>query len=120
MSKSDPNSGIFIHNTDDEIKKKINKAWCDEGILENNPILAIAESIIFSKFNEIAIERPEKFGGNITYANYIDLENDFKEKKLHPGDLKQTVGNYLVKIVSPIREKLNLSDELSEAIKKSF
>ena len=22
MSKSDPNSGIFIHNTDDEIKKK--------------------------------------------------------------------------------------------------
>jgi len=120
MSKSDPNSGIFIHNTDDEIKKKINKAWCDEGILENNPILAIAESIIFSKFNEIAVERPEKFGGNITYANYIDLENDFKEKKLHPGDLKQTVGNYLVKIVSPIREKLNLSDELSEAIKKSF
>ena len=120
MSKSDPNSGIFIHNTDDEIKKKINKAWCDEGILENNPILAIAESIIFSKFNEITIERPEKFGGNITYANYIDLENDFKEKKLHPGDLKQTVGNYLVKIVSPIREKLNLSDELSEAIKKSF
>ncbi|MGY5140330.1 MAG: tyrosine--tRNA ligase [Candidatus Nitrosopumilus sp. Bin_571-38] len=120
MSKSDPNSGIFIHNTDDEIRKKINKAWCDEGILENNPILAIAESIIFSKFNEMVVERPEKFGGNITYANYIDLENDFKEKKLHPGDLKQTVGNYLVKIVSPIREKLNLSDELSEAIKKSF
>ena len=27
MSKSDPNSGIFIHNTDDEIRKKINKAW---------------------------------------------------------------------------------------------
>jgi tyrosyl-tRNA synthetase len=48
------------------------------------------------------------------------LENDFKGKKLHPGDLKQTVGNYLVKIVSPIREKLNLSDELSETIKKSF
>jgi len=25
MSKSDPNSGVFIHNTDDEIKKKIIK-----------------------------------------------------------------------------------------------
>ena len=39
MSKSDPNSGIFIHNTDDEIRKKINKAWCDErNYSENNPI----------------------------------------------------------------------------------
>lgn len=120
MSKSDPNSGIFIHNTDDEIKKKINKAWCDEGIIKNNPILAIAESIIFSKFNEINVERPEKFGGNVSYSNYNQLKMDFVEKKLHPGDLKQTVGNYLVKIISPIREKLNLSDEIHEAIKKSF
>jgi hypothetical protein len=30
------------------------------------------------------------------------------------------VGGYLVKVISPIREKLNLSDEISEAIKKSF
>ena len=120
MSKSDPNSGIFIHNTDEEIKKKINKAWCDEGIIENNPILAIAESIIFHEFSEMKVERPEKFGGNVSYSNYSQLETDFVEKKLHPGDLKQTVGNYLVKIISPIREKLNLSDELSETIKKSF
>ena len=120
MSKSDPNSGIFIHNTDEEIKKKINKAWCDEGIIENNPILAIAESIIFHEFSEMKVERPEKFGGNVSYSNYKQLETDFVEKKLHPGDLKQTVGNYLVKIISPIREKLNLSDELSETIKKSF
>ena len=120
MSKSDPNSGIFIHNTDEEIKKKINKAWCEEGIIENNPILAIAESIIFHEFSEMKVERPEKFGGNVSYSNYSQLETDFVEKKLHPGDLKQTVGNYLVKIISPIREKLNLSDELSETIKKSF
>jgi len=120
MSKSDPNSGIFIHNTDEEIKKKINKAWCEEGVFENNPLLAISESVIFHEFNEMNIERPEKFGGNISYSNYKQLEKDFVEQKLHPGDLKQTVGNYLVKIISPIREKLNLSEELQEAIKKSY
>jgi tyrosyl-tRNA synthetase len=48
------------------------------------------------------------------------LEKDFTGKKLHPGDLKQTVGNYLVKVISPIRDKLNLNEELSETIKKSF
>lgn len=120
MSKSDPNSGIFIHNTDDEIKKKINKAWCDESMIENNPILAIAESIIFRKFDKIEVQRPEKFGGNVVYENYLEMKNDFSEKKLHPGDLKQTVGNYLVQIISPIREKLNLSQELFDAIKKSY
>ena len=120
MSKSDPNSGIFIHNSDDEIRKKIKKAWCEEANIENNPLLEISKSVIFHEFNEINVERPEKFGGNVSYTNYNQLEKDFAEKKLHPGDLKQTVGNYLVKVVSPIREKLNLSEELNDAIKKSF
>jgi len=119
MSKSDPNSGVFIHNTDDEIKKKISKAWCEEANTQNNPLLEIVRTIIFHEFNEINVERPEKFGGNISYTDYNQLETDFAEKKLHPGDLKQTVGSYLVKIISPIREKLNLSEELYEIIKKS-
>jgi tyrosyl-tRNA synthetase len=120
MSKSDPNSGIFIHNTDEEIKKKISKAWCEEANIQNNPLLEISKTVIFHEFSEMKVERPEKFGGNVSYSNFSQLETDFVEKKLHPGDLKQTVGNYLVKIISPIREKLNLSDELSETIKKSF
>ena len=120
MSKSDPNSGIFIHNKDDEIKKKISKAWCEEANIENNPLLEISRTIIFHEFKEMKVERPEKFGGNVSYADYCQLEKDFAEKKLHPGDLKQTVGNYLVKVISPIRDKLNLNEELSEAIKKSF
>ena len=120
MSKSDPNSGVFIHNTDEEIKKKISKSWCEEGNIESNPLLEISRTVIFHEFNEMKVERPEKFGGNVSYGSYDELEKDFVEKKLHPGDLKQTVGNYLVQVISPIREKLNLDEELSEAIKKSF
>ena len=120
MSKSDPNSGIFIHNTDNEIKKKINKAWCEETNIQNNPLLEIARTIIFHEFKEINIERPEKFGGNVSYNKYEQLEKDFSEKKLHPGDLKQTIGNYLIEVISPIREKLNLNEEIQYAIKKSY
>ncbi|MDH3361295.1 MAG: tyrosine--tRNA ligase [Nitrosopumilus sp.] len=120
MSKSDPNSGIFIHNTDEEIKKKISKAWCEEANIQNNPLLEIARTLILHEFDEINVERPEKFGGNVSYSDYTQLETDFVEKKLHPGDLKQTVGNYLVKIISPIRDKLNLHEEIFEVIKKSY
>ena len=120
MSKSDPNAGIFIHNSDDEIKTKIKKGFCDEGITENNPILEIAEHVVFHEFDTVSIERPEKFGGNVSYDNFESLESDFSQKKLHPADLKQAVGEYLVKIVSPIREQLALSDELSDLIKNSY
>ncbi len=120
MSKSDPNSGIFIHNTDDEIRKKINKAWCEEANTQNNPLLEMARTVIFHEFSEVTVSRPEKFGGNASYADYNQLEADFARKMLHPGDLKQTVGDYLVKIISPIRDTLNLDKELEETIRKSF
>lgn len=120
MSKSDPNSGVFIHNTDDEIRTKMKKAWCEEANIENNPVLEIAKHVIFHEFNEIKIERPEKFGGNVEYLDYNSLEKDFADKKLHPTDLKQSVGEYIVRIISPIREKLQLSQELFDEIKKSY
>ena len=119
MSKSDPNSGIFIHDSNDEIKSKIKKAWCEEGNSENNPLLEISKQVIYHEFDEMKIERPEKFGGNVSYYNYSDLESDFAQKKLHPSDLKQSVADYLIKIISPVRDKIVLKDKLFEAIKKN-
>ncbi len=119
MSKSNPNSGIFIHDTDGEIRNKIKKAWCEEGNIEANPLLEISKHIIFHESSEMSVERPEKFGGNVSYSDYSQLESDFNSKKLHPTDLKQTVAEYLVKIVGPIRDKISLSEELSDLIKNS-
>jgi len=119
MSKSDPNSTIFIHDTDDEIKSKINKAWCEEGNIENNPLLEISKQIIFHEYNEMKAERPEKFGGNVSYSEYSQLESDFANKKLHPTDLKQSVSNLLIPLVSKIRDKVVLNQEISDVIKNS-
>ncbi|MFB3096614.1 MAG: tyrosine--tRNA ligase [Nitrosopumilaceae archaeon] len=119
MSKSDPKSGILIHDSDEEISSKINKAWCEEGNIEKNPLLEISRHVIFHEFDEMNVERPEKFGGNVIYTEYSQLELDFGAKKLHPSDLKRTVANYLVKIISPIRNKLELKKELFDAIKNS-
>jgi len=119
MSKSKSASGIFVHDTDEEINSKFKKAWCPEGMVEKNPVLEISKYIIFHKFNEVTVERPEKFGGNVTYTSYQDLEGDFAQKKLHPSDLKATVSKYVTEIIRPIREKITLTPELAEAIKKT-
>lgn len=117
MSKSKSASGIFIHDTDKEIEAKFKKAWCPEGIVEKNPILEIFRYVVFHQFNEITIERPEKFGGNVSYTSYQQLEKDFAEKKLHPSDLKFAAGKYVSDIIRPIREKLVLSQDLYKSIK---
>ncbi|TLX66195.1 MAG: tyrosine--tRNA ligase [Thaumarchaeota archaeon] len=119
MSKSKSDSGIFIHDSDDEIKSKFKKAWCPEGVVENNPLLEISRCLIFHEFKEIIVERPSKFGGNITFTSYQQLEKEFSEKKLHPSDLKETVSRYIVEIIKPIRHKLVLSEELVNAIRQT-
>ena len=119
MSKSKSGSGIFVHDSDEEINLKFKKAWCPEGIVDKNPVLEISKHIVFHEFNEVIVERPAKFGGNVTYTNYQDLERDFAQKKLHPSDLKATVSKYVTDIIRPIREKIVLTEELSEAIKRT-
>ncbi len=117
MSKSKAASGIFIHDTDEEIGAKFKKAWCPEGIVEKNPILEIFRYVVFHQFKDIVIERPEKFGGNVSYTTYHQLEKDFVEKKIHPSDLKFAAGKYVSDIIRPLREKLVLSQDLYESIK---
>ncbi len=104
MSKSKPFSSIFIHDDEHTIRSKINRAWCPEGIVDNNPILEIARYIIFHEYDEFTIERPSKYGGNITFYNYKELEEAFSKRLLHPLDLKNGVSNYLNKIIEPIRK----------------
>jgi tyrosyl-tRNA synthetase len=119
MSKSKAGSGIFIHDSDDEIKLKIKKSWCPEGIIEGNPLLEISRHLIFHEFKELIVERPSKFGGNIIFTSYPQLEKEFGEKKLHPSDLKDAVSRYIIEIIKPIREKLVLSKELADAIRQT-
>ena len=120
MSKSDPDSSIFMHDTDIQIQKKIKKAWCEEGEIEKNPVLAIAKNIIFHQTNEVTVERPEKFGGNVSFENYESLESAFANNSLHPADLKRTVGEELAKVVAPIRDRLDLSDETVQIIQNNL
>ena len=47
------------------------------------------------------IERPEKFGGNLKFTNYKELEQAFVDG-LHPLDLKNAVAKYVNMILEPI------------------
>jgi len=104
MSSSVQNSFISIRDTKKEILKKISKAYCQKGDPKNNPILSITKLVVFPKFEKVKITRPEKFGGNLEFKNYEDLEKSFESGKLHALDLKNSVSGYLEKMIAPIRK----------------
>ncbi len=105
MSKSKPDTCIFIHDEPAEIRRKIKKAFCPEGEVEFNPVLDWAKNLIFrEKDCKMEIKRPEKFGGNITFDSYEALEKAFLNKDLHPMDLKNAVAEEVVVLLAPARE----------------
>ena len=105
MSKSIPNSAIYMTDSEEEIRKKIKIAFCPEGDIRYNPLLDWAKYLVF--INEktfLKVNRDEKFGGNKTFNSYEELEKDFLEKKLHPLDLKSAMADKLVEILKPAME----------------
>ena len=97
MSSSVPNSFVSIRDSKLDIVKKINKAYCKVGDIKNNPILAITRLILFPRFEKVKIVKK-------TFDNYEKLEKEFESGKLHPADLKNSVADYLEKIIAPIRK----------------
>lgn len=105
MSSSKPETMIKVEDKPEEIKEKINKAYCPLE-KDGNPVLQIYEYILFPRLESVEIKRPEKFGGDVTFASYAELETAYLGKKLHPMDLKNTASTRLAEILEPVREKV--------------
>ncbi|MBT4631003.1 tyrosine--tRNA ligase [Candidatus Woesearchaeota archaeon] len=103
MSSSEKESFISIRDSDEAIKKKINKTHCVAGE-KNSPILEIIKLIIFPRVKMFIMNRPTKFGGSLKFDDYEKLEKGFTSKKIHPLDLKNSVSEYLINIITPIRK----------------
>jgi tyrosyl-tRNA synthetase len=104
MSKSMPETSIFVHDSTEAIMKKVNSAYCPPRVLEGNALIEYSKYIVFRKRRSLAIDRPEKYGGNVEFFSSEELEEAYAGGKLHPADLKRGVGEALDSIISPIRE----------------
>ena len=104
MSKSKPETAIFMTDSREDILRKFSKAYCPEGKEEDNPVLEYAKYIVFEKFDKIIIKRPAKFGGDLNVRSYDELRDLFLAKKIHPLDLKNTIAEYIDKLIEPVRK----------------
>ncbi|VVB65920.1 Tyrosine--tRNA ligase [Candidatus Gugararchaeum adminiculabundum] len=112
MSKSKPETCIYVHDSEEEIKKKMGKAFCPERTIENNPIIDLAEQIMMRDGNVLRITRPAKFGGDIDFNNVAELKKGYADGKLHPVDLKAAVAFELARVLEPSRKYFEKHSEL--------
>ncbi|MBI2655517.1 tyrosine--tRNA ligase [Candidatus Woesearchaeota archaeon] len=116
MSKSRPDTAIFMNDSEEDIKRKISKAYCPAKITEENPLLDYSKYIIFEKFNVMEIKRQEKFGGDLVIENYAELEKLYGEGKIHPMDLKNAASHYINEAVRPVRDAFHKDQKLKHLL----
>lgn len=114
MSKSKPWTAIFIHDTEQEIRSKLRKAWCPEKQAEANPVLEIAKYILFHEKETFKMERESRYGGLAEFQSYQELEEAYRKGQIHPNDLKENVAKGISEIIAPVREHFENRTDLLE------
>jgi tyrosyl-tRNA synthetase len=107
MSSSDPNSKIDLLDTPEVIRKKISKAYCVEKDILDNSVLGLFKNLVFKLVPNFMLEREEKYGGNMNFESYQELESAYAEGHVAAADLKQNLADFLAKFLTPIREEFN-------------
>ncbi|KEG14832.1 putative tryptophanyl-tRNA synthetase [Trypanosoma grayi] len=131
MSKSDPDSAIFMEDSKEDVERKITNAYCprikqkesevkDDGAPvvseEKNPVLDYFRHIIFShSASSVTL-------GDTTYTTYEDLETAFVDGALSETDLKRLLIDSVNGLLEPVRmhfkNDLHAADLLAQV--KSF
>ncbi|CAE6511056.1 unnamed protein product, partial [Rhizoctonia solani] len=144
MSSSEANSKIDFLDPPAAIKKKIKGAFCEEGVVENNGVLAfvravlmrivegrLAQGIPLSQMQPLVaadapdgtlftISRKPEYGGPAHFASANDLESAYTAKEIHPGDLKAAVAESVASILEPIQKAFEASQEWKDVEKLAY
>jgi len=116
MSKSQPETAIFIHDSPEEIQKKIANAYCPPRDVRNNPVMDLNRKIVFKEQRSLIVERPAKYGGTIEFFNVNELSKAYANRKLHPSDLKVATAKALTQILQPVRKYFDTNSEAAELL----
>jgi len=121
MSASIEDSKIDLLDEPNAIKKKLKKAFCAPGDVENNGVLGFCRHAIYPMLHggPFVISRSEKNGGPIQFADYKTLESAFASEELHPGDLKLGVEGFINNLLDPIRKKFQ-EPKLKELLAQAY
>ncbi|MEM1804009.1 MAG: tyrosine--tRNA ligase [Desulfurococcaceae archaeon] len=119
MSKSKPETAIFLHDPPDVVRAKVMNAYCPPRTVLFNPVVEINKYLLFQQPGFILhIDRPSKYGGPIDVYSADELEALYIKGEVHPLDLKNATADALVNMLRDIQAKLFSSRETVKLIEE--
>ncbi|KAG5755594.1 hypothetical protein H9Q69_000979 [Fusarium xylarioides] len=124
MSSSDEDSKIDLLDAPDIVAKKVNKAHCVAGELEDNGLIALVLYVLMP-LSKMKTGTPTFTVEGDTamlkhYTNIDDVRDDYKTHVLTPKMLKVAVAKGLNEIMEPIRAEFAASNEWQEVTLKAY
>lgn len=117
MSSSDLKSKVDLLDDEKTIKEKLNGAECVAGNPDNG-VMAFLKYVIMTikhdKKQRFVVKREKKYGGDLSYTSYEQIEKDFVAKKLHPLDLKIAVAEEIFNLLKPIQNERKALEKLEK------
>ncbi|KAK9901335.1 hypothetical protein WJX75_007238 [Coccomyxa subellipsoidea] len=114
MSKSDPNSAIFMEDSADDVARKIGNAFCPERQVEGNPCIKYITLIVLPWAGSFTVAAKED--GRREYLDAAELEGDYLSGALSPSDLKPSLAAALNAILQPVRDHFENDAEAKQLL----
>jgi tyrosyl-tRNA synthetase len=96
MSKSKPETAIYVHDTEEDIKRKVMKSFCPPNSTKFVPVFETIKHLILRN-SSLEINGKE-------YPEFEPLEQVYLKGEIHPKDLKEAVAERLIELLDPIRK----------------
>jgi tyrosyl-tRNA synthetase len=118
MSKSVAKGAIWVNDAPKEIREKYHDAFCPEKVVIDNPVLDHARMLVFPHLGKLEIERPKKYGGEVTFYSFSELAETYSRGELHPLDLKKGVAEAIIKLLEPVAKYFESKPENLDKMKQ--
>jgi len=115
MSKSNPGGALLLHDTHEQIRKKMRKAYIAPDD-PNSPVYELAEHIVLPEFGEIVVTPDPRFGEPSTWKDIDAFRSAVMDGTLHPLDAKFGVADGLAKGLERVHAHFEAHPDRLEAV----
>ena len=116
MSKSDPSGAILIHDTEKQLRKKMQKHAYLNPEDELSPVYELAEHVVLPEWGEINVTPNPKFGNPSTWTDLQSFKDAVKSGEIHPLDAKLGVADGIYRGLTDVAKFFEENPEGLDAV----
>tara|TARA_B100000214_G_scaffold370699_2_gene345783 strand:- start:90 stop:1262 length:1173 start_codon:yes stop_codon:yes gene_type:complete len=116
MSKSDPSGAILIHDTEKQLRKKMQKHAYLNPEDDLSPVYELAEHVVLPEWGEINVNPNPKFGNPSKWTDLQSFKDAVKSGEIHPLDAKLGVADGIYRGLTDVAKFFEENPEKLESV----